>query len=422
VDKRTEIEDAEADAAADITLHERIVHEEAQQEGYGAHADEQAEKDRLALEESEAEVAAEIAAQNDRIQAAYESEQDELLSELAAAAEERKRTNAQRGFALGGSFVLDQPERLPVLWGTEDLPLAVEGEGFMIVGIQGVGKTTIAQQYALGLAGLRSQVLGMPVVPAKGRVLYLAMDRPAQIARSWSRMVSEEDRAAMDERIVVWRGPLPFSLTENPKALASWARDQIGAVHVVVDSYKDVAPDLSSETTGARINEALQECLAEGIQWTGLHHNRKATADNPAPKALSDVYGSGWITAGLGSILYIYGQPGSDLVEGIHMKQPAESLGTFGIRHDHEAGTSARVDELPTVSKKGERHRQITELLRSDPDRALDSMTIAAEIVSKVSAKTVSRDMTELVNSEVAELVKDGTATFKWKAWTTKIA
>jgi hypothetical protein len=337
---------------------------------------------------------------------------DDLLAELAAAAQERRRTNAQRGFASGGSFVLDQPERLPVIWGFEDLPLAIQGEGFMIAGIQGVGKTSLAQQFTLGLAGARDEVLGMPVATAPGRVLYLAMDRPLQIARSWSRMVTEQDRDLMDERVVVWRGPLPFTLTENPKALATWARDHVGAVHVVVDSYKDIAPDLSSETTGARINEAVQECLAEGIQWTGLHHNRKASGDNPAPKSLADVYGSNWLTAGLGSVLYLFGQPGSDLVEGIHLKQPAESLGTFGISHDHATGISTRVDALPAPTKKGERHRQITDLLDAEPGRVWDARSVAEQL--QVTPKTVSRDMVELERDGLVERVNRDSTTFQW--------
>jgi hypothetical protein len=76
--------------------------------------------------------------------------------------------------------------------------------------------------------------------------------------------------------------------------------------YVIVDSYQDLAPDLSSESTGARINEAVQECLAEGIQWAGLHHNRKAQSDN---KELSYMYGSNWLTAGLGSVLGLRGAP-----------------------------------------------------------------------------------------------------------------
>jgi replicative DNA helicase len=78
--------------------------------------------------------------------------------------------------------------------------------------------------------------MGMAVRPAKGKVLYLAMDRPLQIAPSWRRMVSEADRELLAERATVWRGPLPFSLVSAPRHLAGWARDEHGAAVVVVDS------------------------------------------------------------------------------------------------------------------------------------------------------------------------------------------
>jgi hypothetical protein len=337
---------------------------------------------------------------------------DELFAELTAAAAERRETNAQRGIAPGGSFYLDLPDQLPSIWGDDMAPLWVEGEGFMVTGPQGVGKTTIMQQLAHALAGLRADLLGWPVRPADGRVLYLAMDRPMQIARSGQRMVTERDRAALDAKMAVWRGPLPFSLTENPKALASWARDTIGATYIIADSYKDLAPDLSSESTGARINEAVQECLAEGIQWAGLHHNRKAQSDNKEPKELSDVYGSNWLTAGLGSVLGLWGAPGEALVKATHLKQPAESLGTFGIRHNHAAGSSTREDAPAKLSSTDERHFAILEAMAADPLAPWSSETVTSQF--GVSQPTASRDLAALRKAGKIEKVNADAVTFQY--------
>lgn len=350
------------------------------------------------------------------------AEIDEEVHDTVVGMDQRRRTNAQRGSIDAGSFVLDLPARLPALWGTSTHPAWVEGEGLMLVGPQGVGKTTIAQQLVLALAGLRSQVLGMNVKPAEGKVLYLAMDRPLQIARSWSRMVTEDEREQLSEHATVWRGPLPFSLVNAPRHLAAWARDKHEAAVVVVDSYKDLAPDLSSETTGAQINEAVQECLAEGIQWVGLHHHRKGTAENPAPKTLQDVYGSGWLTAGLGSVLGLGGDPGAELVEVKHLKQPAETLGTFGVKHDHAKGTSERADELPeptvSPSAKGtdKRRTKLVEALRSEPEKAWTASGLAAAVGS--SPPTVRNDMAALVAAGDAERTDVESNTFRWKAAT----
>jgi len=341
--------------------------------------------------------------------------EQEVLDTIAGMAQ-RRRTNAQRGATDGGSFVLDLPEHLPALWGSSTHPAWVEGEGLMLVGPQGVGKTTIAQQLVMAMAGLRAEVLDMPVKPVSGgRILYLAMDRPLQIARSWRRMVTEADREQLAERVTVWRGPLPFSLASAPRHLAAWARDEHGASVVLVDSYKDLSPDLSSETTGSHINEAMQEALAEGIQWVGLHHHRKGTADNPIPKTLADVYGSNWLTAGMGSVLGLGGDPGAELVEVRHLKQPAETLGTFGIRHDHARGISWRADDLPpsrAARKADDRlHADKLELAHAGE---LTVKEFAAKMQS--SDKTAKRRLDALVDAGLAIASPGSHNTFVYRA------
>ena len=53
---------------------------------------------------------------------------------------------------------------IPALWGIGEPVLWAAGEPLMIVGHQGVGKTTIAQQLALHRLGLRhGGFLGLPV-------------------------------------------------------------------------------------------------------------------------------------------------------------------------------------------------------------------------------------------------------------------
>jgi hypothetical protein len=65
---------------------------------------------------------------------------------------------------LGGDFILDEPEIVPAVWGTGERVLWAEGEGIMITGHQGVGKTTVAQQLVLHRIGLRAGgFLGLPV-------------------------------------------------------------------------------------------------------------------------------------------------------------------------------------------------------------------------------------------------------------------
>jgi hypothetical protein len=206
----------------------------------------------------------------------------------------------------------------------------------------------VAQQIVLRRLGLRDpELYEYRVASDDRRTLYLAMDRPSQIQRSFARMVSEDDRTTLKEQLAVWSGPLPVSVLAKPSALADWISDKFGSDvgTVIVDSYKDLAPGLADDAVGAALNSAMQEVLARGMEWLGLHHQRKsANGSNKRPESLDDVYGSVWLTAGTGSVLGLFGQPGAATVEGLHLKQPAAYVGPLTIAHDHLAGSSATLD------------------------------------------------------------------------------
>lgn len=248
-------------------------------------------------------------------------------------------------YETGGRWIFDTPENVPAAWGSGGEVLWAEGESLIICGPAGVGKTTIAQQLLLGRIGLRSEVLGFPVRPGARRVLYLAADRPPQAARSLRRMVRPEDRELLDERLVVHRGPLAVDLAANPNLLAELAAEA-GADTIVLDSLKDLAARLSEDATGSAVNLAIQTVLAAGVEVLALHHQRKRQQGGGKPTTLADVYGSTWLTAGAGSVVLIWGEPGDAVVELTHLKQPAEPVGPLRVQHDHHAGRSFVVDQV----------------------------------------------------------------------------
>lgn len=239
----------------------------------------------------------------------------------------------------GATFALDTPATPTAIWGRDGEIAWAQGESLMLVGPQGVGKTTLAGQLTLARIGLRDTLLGMPVVPTSSRVLYLACDRPSQIRRSLRRMVTEDDRRALAERLVVWQGPPTSDLAKTPALLIDLAR-RAGADTVIVDSLKDVAADLVKDEAGAGFNRARQAALVAGIELVELHHQRKAGSDGRRPRALADVYGSIWLTAGAGSVLLLWGDPGDPVVELHHLKQPMEEIGPAKLLHDAEGGTT----------------------------------------------------------------------------------
>lgn len=252
----------------------------------------------------------------------------------------RDMRRARSGTVDGASFILDAPRDVPAVWGDGQEVAWVQGESLLLVGPQGVGKSTLLQQLALARTGIRTRPLLLMKVTADDRpLLYIAADRPSQIRRSLSRMVNEDDRAALAERLVVWQGPLPFNLSTEPEKFAPFV-DGFGVGTVCIDSLKDVALDLSKDETGGRVNAALQETLAYGVEVVVSHHQRKAQANNKKPTTLSDVYGSTWITAGVGSVLLLWGEAGDSVVELVHLKQPVQEIGPLYIVHDHETGTT----------------------------------------------------------------------------------
>ena len=275
---------------------------------------------------------------------------------LYAEQKARDRLNQHSERLLDGlKFLTDQSDA-ERLWGTGSRVLWAPGEGLMICGPQGVGKSTVAQEIMLARMGLRESVfLGYPVGADERPVLYLAMDRPPQIRRSLGRMVDVSDEqvaAVLKQQLVVWAGPPPFDAAEAPEVFADWVA-QLGRNPglVIVDSLKDLASGLATDDGGAGFNNAMQRVLANGTEFLSLHHQRKANSENRKPNKLADVYGSTWLTSGQGSVLLLWGEPGAGKVELSHLKQPQEVVGPLIVDHAHGSGESVASDPQERLSE-----------------------------------------------------------------------
>lgn len=276
-------------------------------------------------------------------------------------------------FKRGGNFILDQPPTPAAVWGTDDEVLWAEGEELLICGPTGVGKTTLIAQVIKARLGLGDgMVLGWPVAPTSRRVLYLACDRPRQIARAFNRIFTEEDREHLNEHMVFWPGPPPADIAKHPDTLVRLCR-QADADTVVIDSIKDVAVGISEDEVGAGYNRAVQATLADGTDVLAAHHQRKASAGGHPPKKIDDVYGSTWVTAGAGSVFVLWGEAGDLAVEMSHLKQPAAQIPKLQIAHDHDAGLSEiiegfRVMDYLRLAKSGVTAPQVARAMFSTHD------------------------------------------------------
>ncbi|MER6048983.1 DnaB-like helicase N-terminal domain-containing protein [Streptomyces sp. NPDC001793] len=272
---------------------------------------------------------------------------DEVLTaveDLVRAQRERSRTTAgsrlDRYMSDGWDFVTETGAPADPLWGTPEQTAWAKGESLMIVGPPGVGKTTLAHQVVLARLGVYEAVLDLPVAEGE-RVLYLALDRPPQIARALRRHLGPRDEPTLRDRLRVWSGPLPTTLDKEPHLLA-----ELAAAHkadtVVIDSLKDAVSRLTEDEAAIAYNNARQHALREGAQVLELHHQRKSTAEAPRDQrpVLDRVYGSTWFVSGAGSVLFVAGEAGDPAVKIHHLKTPTGEIGPLPVIHNHERGTS----------------------------------------------------------------------------------
>jgi hypothetical protein len=238
----------------------------------------------------------------------------------------------------GASFILDAPTDIPAIWGSGNQILWPEGEGFMLAGGLGLGKTGIAGQLVRELLGLGDgSMFGLPVNGSGEVILYLAMDRPRQIQRSMGRQFSQADRDILKSRLIIRPGPPPQDIARHPEILAEMA-EHYGAGMVVVDSMKDAALGLSDDEVGAGYNRARQLLLAAGRQLLDLHHVVKRNPAGGAASGIADIYGSTWLTSGCGSVGLLMGEPGDPIIKLRHVRAPLDEVGPLTLIQDSATG------------------------------------------------------------------------------------
>ena len=100
------------------------------------------------------------------------------------------------------------------------------------------------------------------------------------------------------------------------------------------DSLKDAVSTMVDDSLAVAFHNARMRALRGGVEILELHHQRKATADAPRGQrpALDQVYGSTWITAGAGSVLFITGRAGDPAVSASVPSAPVSAAATIAPR------------------------------------------------------------------------------------------
>ncbi len=248
-----------------------------------------------------------------------------------------------------GDWVLQDADQSRMLMGRDDQIIWAKSESLFVVGDTGYGKSTYMQNIAMTAIGLKSDMLGFKVQRFQ-RILYIAADRPSQIKYSLARMVDDNNRQIWNEHVFVHEGPLDFAINERPELLLAYAQhprdkwDGQGCDLLIVDSLKDVANAISDDEEGMKVNAALQSVNRAGIELMVSHHPRKgATIQRngkplpPSRPSLDDVFGSKFLTAGAGSVIFIHDKDG-DNVQATQVKSPAGEVYLPAMRFDPTTG------------------------------------------------------------------------------------
>lgn len=246
-----------------------------------------------------------------------------------------------------GDLIFSIPLEVESIWGSGQESLWAIGEPLMIYGPTGIGKTTLAGRLLLSLIGVdSSELLDYPVTPVEpGKtVLYVAADRPRQAMRSLRRMAPTRAASILAERLRIEHQRQIWANEDDPEMLYR-AAIQADAAIVFIDSSKDLAGGpLKDEGPAKALMDAIQICVANGVNVAMLHHPRKGTQEGGKTRELDldDVYGSAWLTAGAGSVLLVDGKPGAGTFKFIQLKAPATFIDPMEVAVDYEAGTLTR--------------------------------------------------------------------------------
>jgi hypothetical protein len=258
---------------------------------------------------------------------------------------------------LPGGCILDVPAVPAAVWGDADDIVWAEGQSLIVAGPDGVGKTTLAGNLMHARLGIgKGYVLGLPVKPGERNVLVLLMDRPQQAMAALARLFTEADRAVLDAKLRIWRGPPPEDLARNTVMLTHLCQ-LADADTCVIDSLKDAALKLTDDEAGSGWNRARQLAIEAGTQLVELHHPRKGQEGNRKPSKLDDLYGSRWIPAGAGSVVSLWGQAGDPIVEFTHLKPVVAPAGPWHMSINADTGTvgiDKGIDLVEQITYRGE--------------------------------------------------------------------
>lgn len=273
--------------------------------------------------------------------------------------------------ALGFLSLLKQEVTLEWQW---DGLLSKQGY-FLLTGPSGIGKTTVSLDVASSMA-LGSDALDRHTAPARIGFFSLEMSLPElkHFLMLQKSAYTQEELETLEDRLKFV--PLGEPLSLNRKDERELINDFISDYKldgIVIDSLgSSTEEDLSDESIKKLMNWNDTLRSKRGVWTWFIHHHRKATSDNKKPNALSDVYGSMFITRNATSVVALWDSPLPNTLEVRPLKvRLAERPAPFNIRRGKDLKFTRLVpgvgQVIPKEAEKGS--EEVTE--EFDPEQPL---------------------------------------------------
>ena len=241
----------------------------------------------------------------------------------------------------GAAWGTKVPETLPAIWGYGERAYWTSGEFGILYGGDGTNKTTLAHGLLAGMLSFpgREKVLGYPVTPLRPdvAVIYLALDRPRQIERSWSRFHPGEYQDLTEGRLVVWPKGVPSEVINHPEWFLPWLEElawrevkkRPGAV--IIDNAIDAFGDFAKTENATLAGWILNDLARNDVDTLALAHDKKEQGATPRkfpPASMDGLYGGRNFRAKSGTVVNLWKPPGNDigLLTVTQFKEPSEQI------------------------------------------------------------------------------------------------
>jgi hypothetical protein len=312
----------------------------------------------------------------------------------------------------------------PVAWISKRLHLA-PGRPMGLIGYAGVGKTLLAADLALAVAGRpeHASCWGGVKIDRQGPVVHIDLEVGQHLLRTRYHRLAQGRWAHISE----WAGRLSWTSYPAWNLAAAEAEEQLcqtldGKALAVIDSLVVITPGVDENS--ARISDYLK-ILPRASERTGcaivlLHHAGRPPADGPraleqegrGSTGIEAIWGSKWVVRPLEDVRALFVGHGKTQYEGrqegiltrIDPVGEPDAEGTYpGVRFLAVRGRTEGDDPVPV----GERVRALDAVMA----RVLDAVRAVGRTNRKgldEALKGEGKGKSELKNRAIAQLVERG--------------